>query len=81
MDRFWMVINAAEGHSLRDGWMLPFNQGARFIHWSRESAEAEALRLQKEHVAGEFYILESISEVKQTKTDPSVYYVEEGKTS
>ena len=55
----WSAIVDDMGFELPEGARIPRERQASVVHWSRASAEAEALRLQKAVPDGSFMVFES----------------------
>ncbi len=58
-DKFWMVVNVSECVENKRGYEVLPNRRPKFIHDTKEDAEAEAIRLHQ--LGRRFVVLESIA--------------------
>ena len=63
-DKFWMIADIAQAEAAFRGHFLDMQKAPRFMHFYREQAEIELLRLQKKHPDSEFVLLEAVAVAK-----------------
>lgn len=78
MDRAkaWVIVNLQDA-----GWIcghkLPQNCRPSFIHFEKELAEDELLRLQALHPNGDFYLFETVAFAQPSPVLRGMFFVEE----
>jgi hypothetical protein len=63
-DKFWMIADIAQAETAFRGDFLDKQKAPRFMHFYREQAEVELLRLQKKNPYSEFVLLEAVAVAK-----------------